>query len=69
MLSTGTYVSSGPIEVSQAMQDGEKFIKWDDVSKNKFNHNNENNLPAYPLNKFIIKNIITLQRRFYDLFL
>lgn len=34
MLTTGTYVSSGPIEVSQAMQDGEKFIKWDDVSTN-----------------------------------
>lgn len=33
MLNTGTYVSTGPVEVSQSLQDGEKFIKWDDVSK------------------------------------
>lgn len=30
--STGTYVSTGPIEVSKALQDGEKFVKWDDES-------------------------------------
>lgn len=32
MLGSGTYVSAGPVEVSKAMQDGEKFIKWDEVS-------------------------------------
>ncbi|XP_075154088.1 phospholipase C at 21C isoform X2 [Haematobia irritans] len=32
MLNSGTYVSTGPVEVSQALQDGEKFIKWDDDS-------------------------------------
>ncbi|XP_011296574.1 1-phosphatidylinositol 4,5-bisphosphate phosphodiesterase classes I and II isoform X2 [Musca domestica] len=32
MLNTGTYVSTGPVEVSQSLQDGEKFIKWDDDS-------------------------------------
>lgn len=30
-LSSGTYVSFGPIEVSKALQDGEKFVKWDEV--------------------------------------
>lgn len=30
--STGTYVSFGPVEVSKALQDGEKFVKWDEVS-------------------------------------
>lgn len=29
--STGTYVSFGPVEVSKALQDGEKFVKWDEV--------------------------------------
>lgn len=28
---TGTYVSFGPVEVSKALQDGEKFVKWDEV--------------------------------------
>ncbi|XP_037908044.1 1-phosphatidylinositol 4,5-bisphosphate phosphodiesterase classes I and II [Hermetia illucens] len=32
MLGSGTYVSAGPVEVSKAMQDGEKFIKWDEES-------------------------------------
>lgn len=36
MLNAGTYVSTWPV-VSQAMRDGEKFIKWDDVSKYIFN--------------------------------
>lgn len=31
-LPSGTYVSFGPVEVSKALQDGEKFVKWDDVS-------------------------------------
>lgn len=29
---SGTYVSTGPIEVSKALQDGEKFVKWDEES-------------------------------------
>lgn len=29
---SGTYVSTGPIEVSKALQDGEKFVKWDEDS-------------------------------------
>lgn len=29
---TGTYVSFGPVEVSKPLQDGEKFVKWDEVS-------------------------------------
>ncbi|XP_049302302.1 1-phosphatidylinositol 4,5-bisphosphate phosphodiesterase classes I and II isoform X1 [Bactrocera dorsalis] len=32
MLNTSTYVSIGPVEVPKALQDGEKFIKWDDDS-------------------------------------
>lgn len=28
----GTYVSMGPLIVSKALQDGEKFVKWDEVS-------------------------------------
>ncbi|XP_067622681.1 1-phosphatidylinositol 4,5-bisphosphate phosphodiesterase classes I and II isoform X4 [Eurosta solidaginis] len=32
MLTTSTYVSIGPVEVPKALQDGEKFIKWDDDS-------------------------------------
>lgn len=32
--STGTYVSFGPVEVSKALQDGEKFVKWDEVRFN-----------------------------------
>lgn len=31
-MSNGTYVSTGPVEVLKALQDGEKFIKWDEVS-------------------------------------
>lgn len=31
-LPSGTYVSFGPVEVTKALQDGEKFVKWDDVS-------------------------------------
>lgn len=31
--SNGTYVSFGLVEVSKLLQDGEKFVKWDDVSK------------------------------------
>lgn len=27
----GTYVSFGPVEVSKQLQDGEKFVKWDEV--------------------------------------
>lgn len=33
-ISSGTYVSTGPIEVSQALRDGEKFVKWDEVCFN-----------------------------------
>lgn len=29
---SGTYISFGPVEVSKALQDGEKFVKWDEVS-------------------------------------
>lgn len=29
---SGTYVSLGPLIVSKALQDGEKFVKWDEVS-------------------------------------
>lgn len=29
--SSGTCVQWGPVEVSKAMQDGEKFVKWDEV--------------------------------------
>lgn len=32
MPTTGTYVSTGPVEVSKALQDGEKFVKWDEDS-------------------------------------
>ncbi|XP_036222652.2 1-phosphatidylinositol 4,5-bisphosphate phosphodiesterase classes I and II isoform X4 [Bactrocera oleae] len=32
MLNTSTYVSIGPVEVPKALQDGEKFVKWDDDS-------------------------------------
>ncbi|XP_004536250.1 1-phosphatidylinositol 4,5-bisphosphate phosphodiesterase classes I and II isoform X2 [Ceratitis capitata] len=32
MLNTSTYVSIGPVEVPKALQDGEKFIRWDDDS-------------------------------------
>ncbi|XP_055296336.1 1-phosphatidylinositol 4,5-bisphosphate phosphodiesterase classes I and II isoform X2 [Sitodiplosis mosellana] len=31
-MTTGTYVSFGPVEVSKALQDGEKFVKWDEES-------------------------------------
>ncbi|KAL5279626.1 PLCB2 family protein [Megaselia abdita] len=31
-MSNGTYVSTGPVEVLKALQDGEKFIKWDEES-------------------------------------
>lgn len=31
-LLTGTYVSFGTVEVSKPLQDGEKFVKWDEVS-------------------------------------
>lgn len=30
-VSTGTCVQWGPIDVSKALQDGEKFVKWDEV--------------------------------------
>lgn len=32
VMTTGTYVTFGPVEVSKALQDGEKFVKWDEVS-------------------------------------
>ncbi|XP_017469324.1 PREDICTED: 1-phosphatidylinositol 4,5-bisphosphate phosphodiesterase classes I and II-like [Rhagoletis zephyria] len=32
MLSSTTFVSTGPVEVPKALRDGEKFIKWDDDS-------------------------------------
>ncbi|XP_037958708.1 1-phosphatidylinositol 4,5-bisphosphate phosphodiesterase classes I and II isoform X2 [Teleopsis dalmanni] len=32
MSTCGTYVSTGTVEVTKALQDGEKFIKWDDDS-------------------------------------
>lgn len=32
MSAGGTYISTASVEVPQALQDGEKFIKWDDVS-------------------------------------
>lgn len=28
----GTYVQIGPIDVSKSLQDGDKFVKWDEVS-------------------------------------
>lgn len=30
---SGTCVQWGPVEVSKPLQDGEKFVKWDDVSQ------------------------------------
>lgn len=30
-MTTGTYVSFGTVEVSKPLQDGEKFVKWDEV--------------------------------------
>lgn len=33
-MTTGTYVSFGPVDVSKALQDGEKFVKWDEVRLN-----------------------------------
>lgn len=36
--SNGTYVSTGPVEVSKALQDGEKFVKWDEVIMLKHTH-------------------------------
>lgn len=35
MSAGGTYISTATVEVPQALQDGEKFIKWDDVSSAK----------------------------------
>ncbi|TDG46042.1 hypothetical protein AWZ03_007491 [Drosophila navojoa] len=32
MSAGGTYISTASVEVPKALQDGEKFIKWDDVS-------------------------------------
>lgn len=32
LATNGTYVSFGPVEVSKSLQDGEKFVKWDEVS-------------------------------------
>ncbi|XP_054744599.1 1-phosphatidylinositol 4,5-bisphosphate phosphodiesterase classes I and II isoform X1 [Anastrepha obliqua] len=32
MFAASTYVSTGPVEVPKALQEGEKFIKWDDDS-------------------------------------
>lgn len=37
-LPTGTYVSFGPVEVSKALQDGEKFVKWDEVCSTFYNN-------------------------------
>lgn len=31
-MSTGTFVQLGLVEVSKSLQDGEKFVKWDEVS-------------------------------------
>lgn len=31
-MSTGTFVQLGSVEVSKSLQDGEKFVKWDEVS-------------------------------------
>lgn len=33
MLNTNTYVTSVPLRVSKVLQEGEKFMKWDDVSR------------------------------------
>lgn len=33
-MATGTYVSFEPVDVSKALQDGEKFVKWDEVRLN-----------------------------------
>lgn len=30
-LPSGTCLSFGPVDVSKSMQDGEKFVKWDEV--------------------------------------
>ncbi len=30
---TGTFVQLGSVEVSKSLQDGEKFVKWDEVSR------------------------------------
>lgn len=31
-ISAGTFVQLGSVEVSKSLQDGEKFVKWDEVS-------------------------------------
>jgi len=36
MSAGGTYISTASVEVPQALQDGEKFIRWDDVSSTIF---------------------------------
>lgn len=36
MSAGGTYISTASVEVPQALQDGEKFIRWDDVSRMLF---------------------------------
>lgn len=39
--SNGTYISTGPVEVSKSLQDGEKFVKWDEViNATTFIHHN-----------------------------
>lgn len=32
-MSAGTFVQLGSVEVPKALQDGEKFVKWDEVSR------------------------------------
>lgn len=36
-ISSSVAVQTAPIEVSKALQEGEKFIKWDEVSLQKKN--------------------------------
>lgn len=31
-MTTGSFVQLGSVEVSKSLQDGEKFVKWDEVS-------------------------------------
>lgn len=39
VVTSGTCISVGPVEVSKLLQDGEKFVKWDEVSHYCINEN------------------------------
>lgn len=63
---SGTYVSGSPIEVSKALQDGEKFVKWDEVSSFC---NDCFSLMCKQLGKMILFYITSIVLRIIDLIL